>query len=298
MEARGMAIQKIMVPFLSENAGKPALETAATLGERFKAHLDIIHMRQRLTPALPTNAYYPIAVNYAEQNIEALLAASNQRAEALKTLYESLCRERDIGFFDEAEHTDDKGVTAAWADVDATMPYDLAKRARIADLSILAKSGEKTKAHEFETIEEIVFQSGRAVLLVDGRKPLLELPETIMVAWNGSREAAHAITSALPILKQAKLVIAVSVGDLPWATEPPDHVASYLRLHGVRATHLMARLNKGVDAEEEFMAHAKKKRADLIVMGAYSRSRWREVILGGFTRHFLRHSEIPLLMVH
>ena len=293
-----MTIQKIMVPFLNEQSGEPAFEAAAALAERFKAHLDVIHMRQRITPALPGNAYYPIAVNYMKDNIEAIRNELDQEAANQMKIYERLCQKWDIGFFDEAEHTDDKGPTAAWCDVDATMPYDLANRARIADLSVLAKTGKDAPVYEFEVIEEIIFQSGRAVLLIDGDRPLREFPETILIAWNGGKEAARAITAAMPILKQAKLVIVTSVGELPWASEPPEHVASYLKLHGVHATHLNARLNKGVDPEEEFMAHAKKKGADMIVMGAYSHNRWREVILGGFTRYLLKNSRIPLFMAH
>ncbi|MBT8471813.1 MAG: universal stress protein [Marinicaulis sp.] len=293
-----MAIQKIMVPFLDEGSGTAAFETGVVLAERFKAHLDVVHMRQRISPALTGNGYYPIAVTYIEDNIDTLTAAANNRAEDLKKLYERLCRQRDVGLYDEEEHTDDKGVTAAWADVDATLPYDLSSRARVSDLTILARAGDDAPAYEFELVEEIIFQSGRPVLLADTRQPIADFPDTVVVAWNGGREAARAITAAMPILKQAKLVIVMSVGNLPWASEPPDHVASYLKLHGVRATALQARLNKGVDPEEEFMALVKKKRADLIVMGAYSHSRWREVILGGFTRHLLRKSKIPILMAH
>lgn len=291
-----MTIQKIMVPFLDEAAGRTALETATVLADRFKAHLDVIHMRQRITPASTGNVYYPIAFTYIEDNIETLTDAANNRAEELRKLYERVCHQRHIGLYDEEEHTEDKGATAAWADVEATLPCDLSLRARVADLAVVAKSGGDAPPYEIEVIEEIIFQSGRPVLVADGRRPLNEIPETVMIAWNGSREAARAIASAMPILNQAKRVIVISVGDLPFGSEPPGHVASYLKLHGVPATALNARLNKGVDPEEEFMTHAKKERADLIVMGAYSRSRWREVILGGFTRYLLKNAEIPILM--
>lgn len=293
-----MSIQKIMVPFLSEGAGKAAFKAAAIMADRFKAHLDVVHMRQHITTALAGSTYYPIAANYVEDNIDALRAAANQQADQLRNSYEQLCQEHDVGFFDEAEHTDDKGATAAWTDVEAKMPFDLANRARVADLTVFGRSTGDAPAHEYDTIEEVLFQSGRSVLLVDSQRQFLRFPETVFVAWNGGREAARALSAALPILKHAKLVIIITVGDLPWGVEPPEHVSSYLRLHGVHATHLNARLEKGADAEEEFLAHAEKKNADLIVMGAYSRNRWREVILGGFTRHLLKRSSIPLLMTH
>lgn len=293
-----MTVQKIMVPFLDEKSGKASFEASCVLADRFKAHLDVVHMRQRTAPALPSNAYYPIAATYVLENAEALETAANERAEKLKEQYQRLCRNFNVGYFDEADHTEDKGATAAWADVDASMPHDLANRARLADITVLSKSGEETTAFDLETIEEVIFQSGRAVLLIDRDRPMTEIPETVLVAWNGGREATRAISSALPLLKEAKDVIVASIGDLPWGAEPPEHVASYLRLHGVHATHLNGQVNKGVEPEEEFLARAAKKKADLIVMGAYSHSRWREVILGGFTRHLLKNSPVSLLITH
>lgn len=293
-----MAMRKIMVPFLNENTATAAFGAGAVFAHRFKAHLDVIHLRQRLPPVLPGNAYYPIAATHVEENYEALTAAADKQAKQLKALYESLCSECDISFVSEAEHTDDKGATAAWADLDANISYDLANRACVSDMALLAKSGEGVHRNEFETIEEIIFQSGRAVMLVDSGNPVERFPETVMIAWNGGREAARALTSALPILQQSKLVIVGSAGDVPAALASPEHVASYLRLHGVHATHINIELSKSVDPEEEFLMQAKINNADLIVMGAYSHNRWREVILGGFTRHMLRHSSIPLLMAH
>jgi nucleotide-binding universal stress UspA family protein len=127
---------------------------------------------------------------------------------------------------------------------------------------------------------------------------MVESPETVLIAWNGGREASRALSAALPILKQAKLVIVVSVGDLKWGMQCVENVSSYLRLHGVPATQMRARESKDNEPEEELLEIAKKKDANLIVMGAYSRSRWREVILGGFTRYLLKNSQIPLLLAH
>ena len=216
----------------------------------------------------------------------------------MNKLFERLSDQHGIGFYDEEEHTEDKGTTAAWADVEATLPWDLSCRARVSDLTVLARVGEDPPGYQVEVFEEMIFQSGRPALFVDAKWPVTEFPETVIIAWNGGREAARAITSAMPILRQAKHVFVILIGELPGESESPEKVASYLKLHGVHATASSVRLNKGVDPEEEFMAHAKRKRADLIVMGAYSHSRWREAILGGFTRHMLKNSKIPILMAH
>lgn len=293
-----MMIQKIMVPFIFEHPEEPAFASAVILAERFKAHLDVVHMRRRIIPTLPSGSFYPIAMVYTDENLKAMEDALDQKASTLKRVYEHNCRKWDVSLLSESEHSEDKGVTAAWTDIEAMMPYDLASRARVADLCVVAKAGKDGSVSGFDVMEEIIFQSGRPVLWIEGSHALQKFPEKIVIAWNGSKEAVRAISAAMPILRQAKLVTVISIGDLAYGSQPPEHLVSYLKLHGVHATYINVGLNKGVHPEEEFMAQAKKNKADLIVMGAYSHNRWREVILGGFTRHMLKNSHIPLLLMH
>ncbi|MEL7491479.1 MAG: universal stress protein [Pseudomonadota bacterium] len=293
-----MAIQKIMVPFLKDETGPLALSAAVTLADRFKSHIDVIYMRPPITVQQLGGGYYPIAVNYVRSTIETLNERANEEAAKLKVLYEDYCEKYEVGFYDEAEHTEDKGATAAWSDVDPATSYDFSKRGRIADLTVLGKSAGEAPQDEVELIEELVFQSGRPVLIAPSAASDFEFPETVVVAWDGGREAARAIAAALPILKEARHVIVASVGETRYGCEPPGHAASHLKLHGVHATSLSAKLGKGEDPEEAFLTLANNKDADLIVMGAYSHSRLREVIWGGFTRYLLRESEIPMLLAH
>ena len=297
-----MTIQKIMVPFLKKDSGLPALTAAAVLADRFKAHMDVVFMRPPITPAQLaegySGGYYPIAVNYVQSTIQTLNERANQQAEDLKKLYEAFCEKHEISFYDQTEHTEDKGATAAWSDVDPRTSSDFSKRGRIADLSVLAKPGDDAPKDEIELIEEVMFQSGRPVLIAPANRKGFSFPDTVFVAWDGGREAARAISAAMPILKEARLVIVASVGKLSFGSEPANHVASHLKLHGVHATSLAARLERGEEAETVFLRHAEKRNADLIVMGAYSHSRWREVIWGGFTRYLLKESDVPLFMAH
>ena len=297
-----MTIQKIMVPFMKKDTGLRALAAAAALADRFKAHMDVVFMRPLITPALLaegySGGYYPIAANYVQSTIETLNEGADQQAEELRKLYEAFCEKYDISFYDQIEHSEDKGATASWSDVYPQTSSEFSKRGRVADLSVLAKPGADAPKDEVELIEEVMFQSGRPVLIAPANEKGFDFPETIFVAWDGGREAARAISTAMPILREARLVIVATVGELKSGGEPADHAASHLRLHGVHATSLAARLEKGEDAEAVFLRHAEKKDTDLIVMGAYSHSRWREVIWGGFTRHLLRASEISLFMAH
>ena len=293
-----MTIQKIMVPLLKEDAGLAALTAATALADRFKAHLDVVHMRPPVTTGLIASGYYPIAANYVQTAVDDINDRANQQAQDLKKLYEAHCEKHEIGFYDEAEHTEDKGATAAWSDIDPGASYDFSKRGRVADMAALAKSGADAPQDEIELIEQLVFQSGRPVLIAPTTMKSFAFPETIMVAWDGGREAARAIAAAMPILKGAHLVIVTSVGEIGLGDEPVENAAMHLKLNGVHAMSLTAKAENGESPQAAFLRHAEEKGADLIVMGAYSHSRWREVVLGGFTRHLLRESDIPLFMAH
>jgi len=293
-----MTIKKLMVPFLEAEMAERAFNAAIVVAKQCKAHLDVVHMRQRITPALPGNVYYPIATTYVEENLEILNEAADQRAADLKKKFETLCSEQSITVVEQAEHTDDKGATASWEDTEKNLPHDLAIRARVADVTVLARPNEYAPQYMMSLIEEIIFQSGQAVLVVGKDHTVGALPKTVMVAWDGGREAARAVSASLPILQQAETVIVAGIGDSPLGAEPPESAASFLKLHGIHAVHIHKTLDKHDDAEEVLLGLAKSKNADLVVMGAYSHSRWREMVLGGFTRFMLRHSDIPVLMAH
>jgi nucleotide-binding universal stress UspA family protein len=288
-----MTYKQILTPYLTPRSGKCGFAAAAVIAKRFNAHMDVVYMRQRLLA--PGSSYYPIAAIYIEENIEALTEAENKIASDLESLFTEQCATHSIEILDGASRSDDAGATASWAEAVANLPHDLAVRARVADITFMAKPQPDAPGYEIDLIAEIIFQSGGPVLIVDD-DAMTKFPETVFVAWNGGREAARALGASIPILKQAQHVFVATIGEPEWACEPPETVAAYLKLHGVHATALHLKRDK--NAEVDFLELAKIREADLIVMGAYSHSRWREVVLGGFTRHMLHHSAIPLLMAH
>lgn len=122
-------------------------------------------------------------------------------------------------------------------------------------------------------------------------------PACIAIAWNGSMEAIRALHSALPLLQRAPQIV-VLAGEARaedrWL--PAFQLERWCERHGLRAGHQA--LGDGADRGESILEAARTVGADLLVMGAYGRSRVSEWILGGVTRHMLRHSPIPLLMRH
>jgi nucleotide-binding universal stress UspA family protein len=140
-----------------------------------------------------------------------------------------------------------------------------------------------------------LFETGRPVL-VAGLAEAESHCERIIVAWNGGAEAARAITAALPFLAAAEVTVVTVRGERDDGERGLSDVAEYLAWHGVVArTHaVITRAPVG----EALLEAAVAVGADLVVMGGYSHSRLRELILGGVTRHMLEKAALPLLVAH
>ncbi len=178
----------------------------------------------------------------------------------------------------------------------------VAQRARFADLVVLPKPYGGGQGTEAEAVVEAA--------LFEGHAPVLVLPATgagnaaaprrIVVAWNQSGEAMAAIRKALPILQQADSVN-IAVIDPPQhgpeRSDPGGLLCQMLVRHGVRAE--VSVLARSLPRISDLLArHVRDQGADLLVMGAYGHSRFREAILGGATRNMLEQAEVPVLMAH
>lgn len=173
----------------------------------------------------------------------------------------------------------------------------LGRHGPTADLVVAAlpNSGE---ADTSLVLEAALFDTGRPVLALPATGPTgISQTAPIAIAWNGRPEAARALAAALPILARSHSeVILMSVGD----SERPEvlrPVVDYLAMHGIAAKpHYLADRSGGTGAL--LLEEAGKLDAGLLVMGAYSHSRWRELILGGVTHHVIKHAALPVLFAH
>ena len=146
--------------------------------------------------------------------------------------------------------------------------------------------------------EALFLESGRPVLLVPCVGEIATVGTRVLVAWDGSREAARAVNDALPFLETA-----VSVGVVTFersadeAVADPAVVVSHLAQHGVRARGKVRALN-GRSVAEALLDCAAEGGCDLLVMGGYGHSRLYEIVTGGTTRTMLRMMNVPVLLSH
>ncbi|MBP7814910.1 MAG: universal stress protein [Phenylobacterium sp.] len=181
----------------------------------------------------------------------------------------------------------------------ANFAQHVAQRARARDLCIVPVGGALDGQNE--VAETLIFHSGRPVLLMRREaKVNAKLAGGVAVlAWDGSVPAAQAMADALPILRGMRQVrVLTIVNEKASATAGlAQDAARHLQAHGVET------VIDEVDAKGEFISrvldsYLARTEADLMVMGAYGRSRLREVILGGATEHMLRRAQLPVLMSH
>jgi len=179
--------------------------------------------------------------------------------------------------------------------------HDFAAFARQVDLTILGQPRDGDPLiGQYALVERCLFASGRPVMIAPAAPAEIALEGTIVAAWDGSAEAARAFNDALTFLKPAKrvvLLVGVMEGSREKAEPPTEDMVAHLRRHGVTVDVARVPATEG-DIGRLLLSQAKALQADMIVMGAFHHSRWRELILGGVTLTMLEEATIPLFMAH
>ena len=278
-----MGLNDILVYVDSTEATKARVGFAVTLAKEHGAHL--IGIAFAPTALLPL---YGADVGFADMS-EVMESVKTQGANALQAFE---ARAKADGVSAEAELM--QGMSEEF-------PHDFARAARHVDLAILGQPRDGDPLiGQYALVERCLFASGRPVIIVPALPEKPSLDGTIVAAWDGSAEAARAINDALTFLKPASrvvLVVGVASGQDDEQAPQTDDMIAHLERHGVTAEALRVKAGEG-DIGRLLLATAKSLDADLMVMGAFHHSRWREFILGGVTLTVLEEATIPLFMAH
>lgn len=171
------------------------------------------------------------------------------------------------------------------------------QQARLQDVTVL-DAGDDLLGNNRSMIEEALFNSGRPVIVIP-KADASSQPKRVAIAWDGSARSARAVGDALPLLAAAQSVSVVVIGgekDLS-RVAPARGLIGYLERHGVKSD-LVTLEAVGGDVAETLRRHVLDSAVELVVMGAFVHSRFRQAVLGGTTRSLLENSPVPLFLAY
>lgn len=178
----------------------------------------------------------------------------------------------------------------------------LSLQASYSDLVVIGQTDpyEPSPAVMPDFPENVVMNAGRPVLIIPYAGHFENIAGNVLIAWDGSTQATRAVTGAIPLLKRAKIVKVVifnaAANPEAHGEQPGADIALYLARHNVEVEVLQKKTE--VDIGNALLSLVMDESADLLVMGGYGHSRFREVLLGGATRTILDSMTVPVLMSH
>ena len=278
-----MSYKTIAVILQSKEDAQRVLDCAVPLAQAWGAHLVGIH-------AEPIPVAYSAAVGFPDVGvIETATEAAAERTKEVEALFTSRMKASDQSF-------DWHSLTSFSGD----SSYAGATLSRAADLVIVAQRNPDWASDDAPSIEGVLYESGRPVLVVPYAGPLTSAFSRILVSWNGSKEAARAVFDALPLIAEAEAT-EIFVVDPP---EDGDEVgasasalAAALSRHGAEVT-VATEASGGRGVDEVIRDRVTATGADLLVLGAYSHSWLRQLLFGGVTRTVLHTMQVPSFMSH
>jgi nucleotide-binding universal stress UspA family protein len=285
-------MKTLLVPVASHDALPSVFETAILTARRFGSLIEGVSLRPALAEYVPVDMVGGMTWLRDEEadKVEAERAGRQfidfMTRAGLPLAAEGPCNPEALA----------AGPRFRWrADVPAGDGF-LGQYARLFTATVVGRPGTEDGAPRMTTFETALFESGRPILLAPPIAPAT-LGEAILIAWNGSTETARAVAFAMPFLRQAKRIRVISVegGTVPGPTA--EELARALACEGIGAdfrAHSAGRRPPG----EVYLAEADAFGCDLLIKGAYTQSRLRQMIFGGPTSHLLANAAIPMLMAH
>jgi nucleotide-binding universal stress UspA family protein len=281
----------LLVPVSDRDQNWYGLHAALGLAKRFNGHVDLVFVQAEVRLDIRTEE----GPAYVMPEILARLKeeAGEKVAEAERT-FAGLLQEHNVPIADGP--SEPRRPTASWTLSKGTVRNAIERWGGVHDATVFARAPAGGDGEWRENVETALFTTGQPVLLVpfEDRSPI---GETVLIGWNRSAQSARALRDALPLLERAKNVFIFSVKTGAKEGPSPQDAGRHLERHGIKNEVLeIAPSRKSVG--KALIAQAHEVKADLMVMGAYSHSRFREAILGGVTRQVLAEADLPVLMSH
>jgi nucleotide-binding universal stress UspA family protein len=272
-------MKSILLPVDQSELMPSALETARLLGDMFGATIEGVALRPAFADIVAPDPIVAVTIPPADWSEEDF-------TRSVRHLFDAYT----------AQHPG-KSAEAARFRWRGGAPIDdaaLGSLGRVHDVTVLGRPGNR--GARMTAVESALFDSGRPVLMAPSNPPST-LGETVLIHWNASTETACCIMFAMPILKRARRVSLIAVEGAIVPGPSIKDAVGYLEANGISATDKTVP-GRGQRAGEAILAEAASIGADLLIKGAYTQSRLRQMIFGGATSHILSNAELPVFFAH
>lgn len=280
-------MKTLLVPFFDDDPAQSALDHAASLAKRFNGHIEGLFVVR--PPQVIDGEGMAMMASYVTQ----LEEEGERLAERAKARFEAALAAHDIR--SAPIGADTGAASASWREFEGLEGQVLGDYGRVFDLIIIGRGFGYPWSDWDAMCEAALFECGRPVLITpDGKS---NIGEHAAIAWNGSTETARTIALSMPLLLQSKQLTVITVDG--WSVPGPDgeQVVRHLQRNGIDTTlHNVGR--EGRTPGQAICDEAVTVGADLMIKGAYTQSRLRQLVFGGATRHILYESTIPVVMAH
>ena len=276
----------ILVPFSDDDRAEAALQTAIMIARTFDSHVEGLHAWR--TPQIIAGE----GVVFPSESLARLTDESKQFAASAHQRFDAVIKAETIPYREIG--TAANGVSCSWREGEGVESEIIGDYGRLFNVIVMGRNEMGTSVDWKATLEAALFESGRPVILA-AAKPPPTVGQHIVIAWNGATETARTIAVAMPVLRKAARVTVLTVegGFVPGPSA--EDVARHLGRNGIDTTTMTAAPGRR-SIGDAMVDEAATAGADMLLKGAFTNSRLRQMIFGGATRDIINNSVLPVLM--
>jgi len=281
-----MSMKTILVPMEPHEGMGAVLETALMLAKKRGSYIEGFPLRFGISEFVAVDPAGSIPLESYRQE-------SQEEAAQARRVFEQFMQQRGVP----AATGTGGGLSWGWLDDAPEGESFVGSYGRVFDVTVLSRPDANTIGLHNRAIESGLFESGRPILLSPPSPPK-DIATNVMIHWNCSTEQARTTAFAMPLLTQAQRVTVLTVtGGQAVPGPSAEQLLRHLQNNGIAAKPLTVGL-EGKNTGEAILRAAKAEGCDLLVKGAFTQSRLRQMIFGGATSHILAHADLPVLMAH
>ena len=280
-------MKTILVPIENHDSMQSALETALLLGRRSNSYIEGFALRWPIVEFAGVDMMGGLPLDkFAQDNAE--------EEKKARQIFEAFMQKHEVPRSTETTES----LSFGWFDDASEGESFIGSYGRVFDLIVMSRRNAKSGPLHDRAIESGLFESGRPILLSPPSPPR-QIATNVLIAWNCSTEQARAIALAMPLLQKADRVTVLTViGGTGVPGPSADQLVRYFQHNEIVAESMRVELGSSRSTGEAILATAQTLGCDLLIKGAYTQSRLRQMIFGGATQYVMANAALPVLLAN